>query len=66
MYDFPEIAIGGILVAPFMGYAVAALVVVILLRPLLRWVNFDGAFANPPLANLCIYVIVLMLLLVLL
>ena len=65
MYDFPEIAIGGILVAPFVGFAVAALVVV-MLRPVLRAVNFDGAFANPPLANLCVYVIVLMLLIVLL
>ena len=54
------------LVAPFVGYAVAALVVVVMLRPVSRAVNFDGAFANPPLANLCIYFIVLMLLILLL
>ncbi len=56
---FPELVVGGVLMAPFVTYAVGAGVVVALLRPLLRLAGFERAFSNPPLALLGVYVMVL-------
>lgn len=59
IHPFPELVVGGVLIAPFVAYAAAALVLVLLLRPLLVLVRFESAFSNPPLAILCVYFLVL-------
>jgi hypothetical protein len=65
MHSFPELTIGGVLVAPFVIYAGAAIAIFAVLRPFLRLVAFDRAFSNPPLAELSLYVLLLSLLIVL-
>jgi hypothetical protein len=65
MHSFPELIIGGVLVAPFVIYAGAAIAIFTVLRPFLRLVAFDRAFSNPPLAELSLYVLILSLLIVL-
>jgi hypothetical protein len=62
MHSFPELTIGGVLVAPFVLYAGAALAIFALLRPLLHLVAFDRAFSHPPVAELSLYVLILALL----
>ena len=62
---FAELILGGTLVAPFLTYALVALLLLLLLRPLLRLVGFESMFSNPPLVLLCLYVILVALLLVL-
>ncbi|TNC10784.1 DUF1656 domain-containing protein [Methylobacterium terricola] len=62
---FHELTIGGVLVSPFVAYAMAALAILLLLRPLLRLIRFERVFANPPLAEAGIYVCILALLIVL-
>ena len=56
---FHELVIGGILVEPFVAYAVAALVVVLLLRPLLRSAGVMRIFSNAAIAELSLYVTIL-------
>ena len=65
MHSFPELTIGGVLVAPFLIYAGAALAIFAVLRPILHLVAFDRAFSNPPVAGLSLYVLILALLIVL-
>ena len=65
MHSFPELTIGGVLVAPFVIYAAAATAIFALLRPFLHLVAFDRAFRNPPVAELSLYVLILALLIVL-
>jgi hypothetical protein len=65
LHDFPELVVGGVLIAPFVTYATVALVLFLLLRPVLRFVRFESLFTNPPVALLCIYVTVLAVLIVL-
>jgi Protein of unknown function (DUF1656) len=65
MHSFPELIISGVLVAPFVIYAGAAIAIFAVLRPFLRLVAFDRAFSNPPLAELSLYVLLLSLLIVL-
>jgi Protein of unknown function (DUF1656) len=65
IHTFPELVIGGVLVAPFVTYAAAALVVFLLLLPVLRLVRFEDLFGNPPVALLCVYVTILAALIVL-
>jgi hypothetical protein len=65
MHNFPELAIGGVLVAPFVIYAGAAVAIFAVLRPFLRLVGFDRAFSSPPVAELSLYVLILALLVVL-
>ena len=65
MHSFPELTIGGVLVAPFVIYAGAAIAIFAVLRPFLRLIAFDRAFGNPPLAQLSLYVLILALLIVL-
>ena len=62
---FPELVIGGVLVAPFVTYAVAALVIFLLLRPVLHLIAFDRVFSSPPIAELSLYVLILASLIVL-
>ena len=65
MHRFPELTIGGVLVAPFVMYAGTAIATFAVLRPLLHLVGFDRAFSNPPVAELSFYVLILALLIVL-
>ena len=64
MHSFPELTIGGVLIAPFVIYAGAATAIFAVLRPFLHLVGFDRAFSNPPVAELS-YVVILALLIVL-
>lgn len=64
MQTFPELVIGGVLVAPFVLYAGVALVVFLVLRPVLALIGFDRVFANPPVAQLSVYVLILAVLIV--
>jgi hypothetical protein len=61
-HTFRELVIGGVLVAPFISYAVAALVVILILRPILHLVGFSRIFSHPSVAELSLYVTVLGLL----
>lgn len=61
---FPELTIGGVLMAPFVLYAAAALVIYLVLRPFLYLISFDQLFSNPPVAQLSLYVLILALLVV--
>jgi hypothetical protein len=65
MPGFPELTIGGVLVAPFVMYAGAAIAIFAVLRPVLHLIAFDRAFSNPPVAELSLYVLILTLLIVL-
>jgi hypothetical protein len=65
MHSFPELTIGGVLVAPFVTYAGAAIAIFAVLRPLLRLVAFNRAFSNPPVAELSLYIVILALLIML-
>ena len=64
MQRFPELTVGGVLVAPFVLYAAVALVLFLLIRPLLTLVAFDRVFANSPVAQLSLYVLILAVLIV--
>ena len=65
MTGYPEFVVGGVMMAPFVAYAAAALAIVLVLRPILRLIAFDSAFSNPPVAHLCVFVLVLAALIVL-
>jgi hypothetical protein len=65
MHSFPELTIGGVLVAPFVTYAATAIAIFAVLRPVLHLIAFDRAFSNPPVAELSLYVLILALLIVL-
>ena len=65
MHSFPELTIGGVLVAPFVTYAGAAIAIFAVLRPVLHLIAFDRVFSNPPVAELSLYVLILTLLIVL-
>jgi len=64
-HAFPELVIGGVLLAPFVTYLVAALVVIVLLRPLWHVLGFAKMFSHAPVAELSLYVTVLGLLMLL-
>ena len=51
-HSFPELTIGGGLVAPFVIYAAAGVAMFAALRPLLHLVGFNRAFRNPAVAEL--------------
>jgi hypothetical protein len=64
MLSFPELTIGGVLIAPFVMYAGTAIAIFAVLRPVLHLIAFDRAFSNPPVAELSLYVLILTLLIV--
>jgi hypothetical protein len=64
-HTFPELTIGGVLVAPFVIYAGVAIAIFAVLRPVLHLIALDRAFSNPPVAELSLYVLILALLIVL-
>jgi hypothetical protein len=65
MYGFPELTIGGVLIAPFAIYAGAAIAIFVVLRPFLHLAAFNRVFSNPPVAELSLYVLILALLITL-
>ena len=64
-HAFSELVVGGVLLAPFITYAAAALVVFLFLRPILHVTSFDRLFSHPSIAELSLYVTILGLLTVL-
>ena len=64
-HSFPELIMGGVLLAPFVTYLMTALVVIIVLRPLLHVFGFAKMFSNASVAELSLYVTVLSLLMLL-
>ena len=64
-HTFPELAIGGVLLPPFVTYLAMALVVIIVLRPLLHVVGFAKMFSHTAIAELSLYVAILGLLILL-
>jgi uncharacterized membrane protein len=57
--NFHELVIGGVLVEPFIAYVVTAFVVVLLIRPLLRFGGVLKIFSNAAIAELSLYVTIL-------
>lgn len=58
-HDFHELVVGGVMFAPFLTYAVAALIVILLLRPALHLIGFAKAFSHVSIAEFSLYVTVL-------
>jgi hypothetical protein len=65
MHPFPELVVGGVLIAPLISYAAAAFMIFVVLRPVLHAVHFARLFSHPSIAELSIYVTILGLLTVL-
>jgi hypothetical protein len=63
MYE--DIHIGGVLVSSFVAYALAAFVILLVLRRVFARIRFSRYVANAPLAEAGIYVCVLALLIAL-
>ena len=61
-HTFRELVVGGVLFAPFVTYVVAALVIVLIVRPVLRFTGFAKVFSHGSIAELSVYVTVLGLL----
>jgi hypothetical protein len=55
-HTYRELVLGGVLIAPIVTYAVTALLMFLLLRPLLHVVGFARLFSNASLAELSLYV----------
>jgi uncharacterized protein DUF1656 len=62
MHSFSELVIGGVFVAPFIGYAVMALAIFLAVRPILHLCGFGKLFSHPAVAELSLYVTILGLL----
>ena len=64
-HTFAELAVGGVLFAPFVTYLATAVVLIVVLRPLLHVVGFAKMFSHASVAELSLYVTVLSLLMLL-
>ncbi len=64
-HAFSELVVDGVLVAPFVTYAVVSLAMFLVLRPVLHHIGFAKLFSHPSIAELSIYVTILGLLTVL-
>ena len=64
-HTFAELVVGGVLLPPFVTYLVAALVLIVVLRPLLHVVGFAKMFSDPSVAELSLCVTILSLLVLL-
>lgn len=64
-HPFYELMVGGVLLAPFVRYAVSALAIFLLLRPVLHLIGLPRLFSHPSIAALSLYVTILGLLTVL-
>jgi Protein of unknown function (DUF1656) len=58
-HTFPELVVGGVLMAPLVTYLAAALVVIIVLRPILHLVGFAKIFSHTSIAELSLYITIL-------
>jgi hypothetical protein len=58
-HNFHELVIGGVLFAPFVTYAVAALAIILVLRPILHLIGFARIFSHASIAELSLYAAVL-------
>ena len=65
-HPFYELMVGGVLLSPFVRYAVAALAIFLVLRPVLHLIGFPRLLSHPPIAELSLYVTILGLLTVIL
>ena len=63
-HTFPELILDGVLVAPFISYAVTALAAILALRPVLYAIGFAKLFSHPSVADVSLYVAILGLLVV--
>jgi hypothetical protein len=61
-HTFRELVVGGVLLAPFVTYAVAALAIVLIIRPILRFTRVAKGFSHASIAELSLYVTILGLL----
>jgi len=61
-HTFGELVVGGVLLAPFVTYAVAALAIVLIIRPVLRFTGVAKMFSHGSIGELSIYVTILGLL----
>jgi hypothetical protein len=61
-HTFRELVIGGVLLAPVITYAVASLIIILLIRPILRFTGFAKMFSHASIAELSLYVAILGLL----
>jgi hypothetical protein len=61
-HTFPELVIGGVLLAPFVTYLLVTLVIIIVLRPLLLVIGFAKMFSHAAIAELSLGVTILGLL----
>jgi hypothetical protein len=60
MIKHPEdIQIGGLLISPFVGYVLLALLLFVLVRWCSSWLRFEARVSNPTLAEAALYMIVL-------
>jgi Protein of unknown function (DUF1656) len=64
-HPLSELVVGGVLMAPLVTYAGAALAMFLLLRPILHFTGFAKLFSHPSIAELSVYVTILGLLTVL-
>jgi hypothetical protein len=55
-HTFREFILGGVLVAPIAYYAVAAVILFVMLRPVLHLMGFSKYFSNPSIAELSLYI----------
>jgi hypothetical protein len=61
-HTFRELVVGGVLLAPFVTYAVAALAIVLIIQPVLRFTGFGKLFSHASIGELSVYVTILGLL----
>jgi hypothetical protein len=61
-HTFRELVVGGVLLAPFVTYALAALVIALIIRPVLRFTRFANMFSDASIAELSVFVTILGLL----
>ena len=59
MHSFSELVVVDVFVAPFISYAVAALIIILALRPILHLCGFGKLFSHPAIAELSLYVTIL-------
>jgi protein AaeX len=63
-HTFRELVIGGVLLAPVITYAVASLIIILVIRPILHFTGFAKTFSHASIAELSLYVAILGLLIV--
>jgi hypothetical protein len=61
-HTFRELVVGGVLFAPFVTYALVALIIVLVIQPVLRFTGFAKLFSHASIAELSVYVTILGLL----